>query len=169
MGIVRVETEADFPTVRRIHQLAFGRDLEADIVEDMRHRASAVLSLVAIRRGAPVGHAFFSRVIIKCESGFDRGVGLAPIAVLPEHQRTGLGTDLVRHAIAALKNRRQGIMVVVGEPAFYQRFGFKPARTYGLRCDDEAPAESFMALPLDTGWCGAGGLVRYAPPFHGSE
>jgi putative acetyltransferase len=157
------------PTIRRIHQLAFGRDQEADIVEDMRHRAGAMLSLVAIRRGELVGHAFFSRVIIECASGFDRGVGLAPIAVLPEHQRTGLGTDLVRHAIAALKNRRQGIMVVVGEPAFYQRFGFKPARTFGLRCSYEAPADSFMALPLDPGWCGAGGLVRYAPAFDGAE
>jgi GNAT superfamily N-acetyltransferase len=101
MGIVRVEIEADYPTIRRIHQLAFGRDQEADIVEDMRHRAGAMLSLVAIRRGELVGHAFFSRVIIECASGFDRGVGLAPIAVLPEHQRTGLGTDLIRHAIAA--------------------------------------------------------------------
>lgn len=169
MAIIRPEIETDFPIVRRIHQQAFGRDQEADIVEDMRHRAGAILSLVAVRRGEPVAHAFFSRVIIECESGFDRGVGLAPIGVLPEHQRTGLGTDLIRHALAALKNRRHGVMVVLGDPAFYKRFGFKPAVTFGLRCSYEVPAGYFMALPLDTGWCGAGGLVRYAPAFDGAE
>lgn len=165
MAIVRPETEADYPSVRRIHQLAFGRDDEADIVEDMRHRAGAILSLVAVRRGEPVAHAFFSRVVIECESGYDRGVGLAPIGVMPEHQRTGVGTDIIRHAIAALKNRRHGVLVVLGEPAYYQRFHFKPAHQFGLRCSFDAPPEYFMALPLDTGWCGSGGLVRFAPAF----
>ena len=165
MAIIRPETEADYAQVRRIHEQAFGRPDEAEVVESLRPKAGLVLSLVAIRKGEPVAHAFFSRVVIECESGFDRGVALAPLGVLPEHQRTGLGTDLVRHGIAALKNRRHGVMVVLGEPGFYERFGFKPAVRFGLRCTFPVPPECFMALPLDAGWCGAGGLVRYAPPF----
>lgn len=165
MAIVRPETEADYALVRRIHEQAFGRPDEADLVEDMRPKVGTILSLVAIRKGQPVAHALFSRVVIECESGFDRGVALAPLGVLPEHQRTGLGTDLVRHGIAALKNRRHGIMVVLGEPRFYDRFGFKPALTFGLRSSFPAPPDYFLALPLDPGWCGSGGLVRYAPAF----
>lgn len=166
MAIIRPETDADIPAVRTIHERAFGRSTEADIVDEIRPQAGAILSLVAVRRGQVVAHAFFSRVVITCGLGYERGVGLAPLAVLPEHQRTGLGTDLVRHGIAALKNRRHGVLVVLGDPAYYQRFGFQPAAKFALKCTFPCPPEYFMALPLDTGWCGAGGLVRYAPPFN---
>ena len=165
MAIIRAETEADYEDVHRIHQLAFGREVEADLVDELRHKMGAILSLVAVRRGQPVAHACFSRVVIACEPGYNRGVALAPIAVLPEHQRTGIGTDLIRYGIAALKNRRHGVMVVLGDPGYFHRFGFKPAATYGLRCTFSEAPQHFMALPLDVGWCGAGGLVRYAPQF----
>ena len=165
MAIIRPETDADIDAVHHIHQQAFGRDAEADLVDELRHKSAAILSLVAVRRGQPVAHAFFSRVIIARETGFDRAVGLAPIGVLPEHQHTGLGTDLIRHGIAALKNRRHGVIFVLGDPAYYQRFGFTSALRYGLRCSYTENPEEFMALPLDVGWCGSSGLVRYAPPF----
>ena len=166
MAIIRPETEADFSAVRAIHTRAFGRTQEADLVDELRQHPAAVLSLVAVRRGEVVGHAFFSRVVIPRESGYDRGVGLGPVGVLPEHQRTGLGIDLVRYGIAALKNRRYGILVVLGDPAYYRRFGFQPATRYNLRGTFPSPPEHFMALPLDADWCGPGGLVRYASPFH---
>ncbi len=165
MAIIRPECEADYPDVRRIHEQAFGRTAEAEVVEYLRPKMSTLLSLVALRRGQPVAHAFFTRVVIECESGYNRGVGLAPLAVLPEHQGTGLGTDLVRHGIAALKDRRHGVLVVLGEPAFYARFGFRPANTFGLKCSYDVPPECFLALPLDTGYCGGGGLVRYPAAF----
>lgn len=105
-------------------------------------------------------------MIITCNVGYDCGVALAPLAVAPEHQRTGVGTDLVRHGIAALRGRRYGVLVVLGPPAFYRRFGFKPASAFNLRCEFPAPPESFMALSLDRDWVpGSGGVVRYAPPF----
>jgi len=165
MAILRPESASDYPAVRRIHEQAFGRPDEANLVERLRPKAGTLLSLVALRRGEAVAHAFFTRVVIECDSGYDRGVGLAPLAVLPEHQRSGLGTDLVRHGIAALKDRRHGVLVVLGEPAFYTRFGFRPANTFGLMCSYDVPPECFLALPLDTGYCGGGGLVRYASAF----
>ena len=166
MAIIRTETVDDIEAVRQIHLQAFGRATEADIVDALRHKQAAVLSLVATRRGEVVGHAFFTRVIITRDSGHERGVGLAPLAVRPDQQRTGLGTDLVRYAIAALKNRRHGVLVVLGDPAYYRRFGFQPAARFGLRCEFPAPPEAFMAMPLDSYWCGGSGLVRYAKPFH---
>jgi putative acetyltransferase len=148
-----LKSKLTYPIVRRIHQQAFGRDQEAEIVEDMRHRAGAMLSLVAIRRGEPVAHALFSRVIIECESGFDRGVGLAPIGVLPEHQRTGLGTDLVRHALAALKNRRHGVMVVAGRTRILSALRLQAgAAPSGCAAATRLPSGyRLWRLPLDTG------------------
>ena len=166
MAIIRTETDADIEAVRLIHLQAFGRETEADIVDTLRHKQAAVLSLVAVRRNEVVAHAFFTRVVITRDSGHERGVGLAPLAVRPDQQRTGLGTDLVRYGIAALKNRRHGVLVVLGDPAYYLRFGFRPAARFGLRCEFPAPEDAFMALPLDTFWCGGAGLVRYAKPFH---
>ncbi len=167
MALIRPETDADIDAVRQVHLQAFGREAEALVVEELRHKMAAILSLVALRRNHVVGHALFSRVVITNGVGWDRGVGLAPIAVAPEHQRTGVGTDLIRHGIAALKNRRHGVLVVLGDPAYYTRFGFQPAARYGLRCSIPCPPEAFLVLPLNADWCCGGGLVRYAPQFDG--
>lgn len=167
MAIVRIEEDADIETVQKIIELAFQRTDEADLVEDLRQRSCAILSLVALRRGEIVGHLFFTRVIITNGMGFDRAVGMAPLSVQPAHRRTGVGTDLVRHGIASLKNRGRGVLVVLGDPAYYRRFGFQPAATFGLTTDFTVPADHFMALPLDSNRVeGCGGMVKYAPPFY---
>ncbi len=166
MAIVRPETEADIVAVRPVIQAAYGRDAEAYLVDELRHTNGVVLSLVALRCGKIVGHAFFSRVVVTRGVGYDLGVGLAPVAVLPEHQRSGVGTDLIRYGIAALKGRCHGILVAEGKPAFYRRFGFQPAERFGLKSSLPCPPDHFMAMPLDDFWLGGhGGVVRYAPAF----
>ena len=88
------------------------------------------------------------------------------MSVLPEHQRSGVGTDLIRYGIAALKGRCHGILVVQGTPAYYRRFGFQPAERFELKPTTPCPPGHFMAMPLDDFWLGGrGGVVRYAPAF----
>jgi putative acetyltransferase len=171
---VRPEAPADHDAVYRVHERAFGRADEAHLVERLRREAHPHLSLVAEAEGDVVGHIFFSPV--KVESPGDPSgnppvaMGLAPMAVLPGRQQQGIGTQLVHEGVAAC--RRQGVeaLVVLGHPDYYPRFGFRPARTWGLRCTYDVPEEAFMAMAVKKGALrDRSGTVRYHPAFDAVE
>jgi putative acetyltransferase len=120
---------------------------------------------VADDGGAIVGHILFSPVTVAVDSG-GPVLGLAPLAVRPERQREGIGSQLVRAGLAAARERGAEAVVVVGHPGFYPRFGFVPASRFGLRCEYNVADEVFMALELvRDALTGTAGLVRYHPAF----
>jgi len=163
---IRRETAADVAAVAALNRAAFARTEEADLVDRLRAAGRAAASLVAVRDGAVLGHILFSRVSIE-PAGLDlRPLGLAPMAVRPDEQRTGIGSALVWAGLAACRAAGAGAVVVLGHAEYYPRFGFLPASRFGLRCEYAVPDEVFMARELAAGaLAGAYGLVRYAPEF----
>ena len=173
MIIVRAESEADVPAVRQVNALAFGRPDEALLVDALRAASHPHVSLVAVEDGEVVGHIFFSPVSIEPdELGSTKAVaavtamGLAPMAVLPQHQNRGIGSQLVREGLQACRSFGCAVVVVLGHAEYYPRFGFVPASRKGLRSEYDVPDEVFMATELSPGALeGVRGLVKYHPAF----
>lgn len=166
---IRPESPADHPAVYEIIRHAFGQPAEADIVEVIRRKPDAHLALVAERDGRVMGHILFTPIMIDQGDGRAarlRGMGLAPLAVLPEFQCQGIGSELVRRGLTACRDIGYEAVVVLGHPDFYPRFGFAPASTFGLKCEYNVPDPVFMAIDLVPGALkGISGLVKYAPEF----
>jgi putative acetyltransferase len=166
MFVVRPERPEDRAAVWQVNALAFGRPNEAALVDALRQRTRPYLSLVAVEDGHIVGHIFFSPVIIVSETGIIPVFGLAPMAVLPECQRRGIGSQLVRQGLQECARIGQTVVVVLGHPAFYPRFGFLPASRKGLYCEYAVPDEAFMVAELLPGVLqGRTGVVKYLPEF----
>jgi len=164
MIVVRTEAPQDLPAIRRINELAFGRPNEAALVDALRHAACPFLSLVAVADTRAVGHILFTPVTIDGSDAISTGLGLAPMAVLPDHQRTGVGSQLVREGLRACVRQGYAVVVVLGHPAYYPRVGFVPAAGKGLRCEYPVPDEVFMVAELVPGALqGRTGLVKYRP------
>jgi len=160
--IVRDERPEDVPLVRAVNRLAFGQDQEADIVDALRSNGAALLSLVAVLDDAVVGHILYSPAFI----GGVEGAGLAPMAVVPEHQRRGIGSQLVEAGNARLRDRGCPFIIVLGHPSFYPRFGFRPARPLGITCEWDVPDDVFMIAVLEEHRMrGVSGLARYRGEF----
>ena len=147
--------------MREVNEKAFGGGEEAAIVEKLHAAGGVTLALVAEVDGRIVGHILFSPVRIDDE---EAAVGLAPMAVLPVHQRQGVGSMLVRDGLERLRAAGHGAVVVVGHPEYYPRFGFEPASRFGLRWEHPCPDDTFMALELSPGFLREHpGVVRYRP------
>ncbi len=167
MVSIREDTPEDVPTIRRVNELAFGQPQEAGIVDALRGSCGEFLSLVADSGEEVVGHVLFTPVTIETTRGTVRGMGLAPMAVLPERQRQGIGSALVRHGLAALRDRSCPFVIVLGHAEYYPRFGFERASKYGIRSQWEGvPDEAFMILVLDRRVMdGVSGIARYRDEF----
>jgi putative acetyltransferase len=163
---IRPERAGDAEAVRRVLLAAFETAAEADLVERLRSGTDEYLAWVAVDGAAVVGHVAFTPLTLDgapCD-----GMGLAPLAVAPTHQRRGIGGALVRAGLAALRERGCGFVALLGHPDYYPRFGFEPASRYGLRSAQwpDAPDDVVMALPLDpTRLPAGGGALRYATAF----
>jgi putative acetyltransferase len=162
--IIRAETGTDLDRIREVNRLAFGRDDEARLVEALRAGGHARISLVAEEGGQVVGHILFSELPIVTEKGTVEALALAPMAVAPDRQRHGIGSLLVREGLRACRGSGHRIVVVLGHPEFYPRFGFSAKMAVRLRSPFSGPA--FMAVELVPGALGSvEGEVRYPPPF----
>jgi putative acetyltransferase len=168
MVIIRTEQTTDIPQVRIVNELAFGRAAEAGVVDRLRHAVACAdaLSLVAEEGGAVVGRILFTPALIEGAGRRVVGMGLAPLAVLPDHQGQGIGSTLVRHGLKIPGERYCPFIIVLGHPAYYSRFGFERASQHGLACQWEVPDEAFMVLILDAAaLAGVSGEARYRAEF----
>jgi len=147
-----------------VNQAAFDRSDEADLIDRLRIEGAVVASLVAEIDRQIVGHILFSRMTVETSQGPVAAVSLAPMAVLPDHQRRMVGSELVRSGLAELRNRGERIVIVLGHKAYYPRFGFSPEKARFLA--SPFPPEAFMALELEDGaLAGIRGSVRYPSAF----
>lgn len=165
MITIRAETAEDVPAVRRVNELAFGQPNEAALVDILRATAHPYISLVGVKEEQVVGHIFFSPVTIEAEDSASEILGLAPMAVLPEYQKQGIGSQLVREGLRECLRIGCGAVVVLGHPEYYPRFGFVPAGQKGLRCEYAVPDDVFMVTELKPDALSRRGLVRYRPEF----
>ena len=151
-------------TIRSIHEAAFGRVDEADLVDSLRSEGMVLVSLVAEVERRMVGHILFSRMSIETSDGAVPAAALAPVAVLPEDQRRGIGGQLIRYGLDLLRRQGERIVIVLGHPDYYSRFGFSAENARAL--ESPFPPEAFMALELSAGALkGVRGRVRYPNAF----
>ena len=161
---IRREQPEDVIEIRNVNDRAFGQPNEGAVVDQLRRACEGLVSLVAVVEGQVVGHILFSPARIEAEDGREvLGMGLAPLAVLPEHQRRGIGTELATAGLAIVRQTPCPFVIVLGHDTYYPRFGFEPASMYGLRCQwPGVPDEAFMVLLLDAdAMRGVSGVARY--------
>jgi putative acetyltransferase len=164
MELIRPASLEDAAAVRRVHLTAFPTPAEADVVERLRASGKAVIELVALDGDSIVGHIVFSPVALRPRAG-TVGLGLAPIAVMPDHEKHGVGRRLIQNGLAECHRWGAGFVVVIGDPPYYTRFGFEPAAKHGLRSEYKA-GDAFMVFKLESGALPpASTTVKYAPEF----
>lgn len=160
---IREERPDDVAAIRDLNRRAFGQDQEGNIVDALRSNGAALLSLVATLDGRLVGHIMYSPLSV---GGAVTGAALGPMAVLPEHQRQGVGGRLVEAGNRKLTDTGCPFIIVVGHATYYPRFGFRPASAHGITCEWEVPDDVFMLLILDQGkMVGVSGLAKYRHEF----
>lgn len=161
---IREETPDDQEQVRRVNEAAFGRADEADLVDQLRAENVVLASLVAESDSEIFGHILFTRMSIESDGARIPAVALAPLAVLPQHQRKGIGGELIRKGLDLLRKRGEEIVIVLGHPDYYPHFGFS---CESARClESPFPPEAYMALALKQGaLSGVRGSVKYPAAF----
>jgi putative acetyltransferase len=167
MITIRKERPTDAKKIHRLHETAFEQSTEADIVDRLRRVCPEILSLVAEERSDIVGHILFSPVTVDNRGQKISGMGLAPMAVLPERQRLGIGSALVRHGLDILTEQETPFVVVLGHPEYYPRFGFEKASVHGLMSQWKGvPDAAFMVVVLDNEkMADVSGRVRFHEAF----
>jgi len=169
---IRPEEPEDYEAISRVNRSAFGQENEARLVEELRKSKEFLpaLSLVAVMDGEIVGHILFGRVIIQCRDRNVRALALAPMAIQPQFQRRGIGSQLVEKGLECCRTSGHQIVIVVGHPDYYPRFGFSPARVKGLEVPFPVSDEAFMVIELAQGALdGISGMVVYPSPFNAEE
>lgn len=166
--IIRPEQPDDLPAIREVNLSAFRTAGEADVVDLLRTTCERFISLVAEVAGHVVGHVLFTPVTLTTEDGRTlTGMGLAPLAVLPEYQNAGVGSALVKASLVRIEGEGVPFVVVLGHPGYYPLFGFDVAARHGLRSAyPGVPEEAFMVMVFDQDALdGLQGVVHYHPAF----
>ncbi len=171
MIIIRHETPSDIAAIQAVNKQAFdGREAEPGLVDAIRKSENFIpeFSLIAEENGRILGHILFSRIHIETENGQVPALALAPMAVLPGYQKQGIGSQLVKRGLDECKRLRHAIVIVLGHPAYYPRFGFSASSAKALDCPFGDWGEVWMALALIPGALqGVRGKVVYPPAFKG--
>ena len=164
MARVRAATPGDKAAIRKVHLAAFPTELEADLVERLERDGDAAISLVAEDSGEVIGHILLSRMDVRSEGRELEALGLAPVAVLPDRQGTGVGSALIDAGLSAARDKQAEIIFVLGEPSYYGKFGFSgdSARPFA----SPYAGEYFQAKVLGNDLrAPASGRADYAPAF----
>jgi putative acetyltransferase len=177
--LIRRETPADIDSIRAVHLAAFatfaepGRaPVEAGLVDDLRADQGWIpaLSLVAVEYGGDadiaaggriVGHVVCTRATV----GTAPALGLGPVGVLPEYQKGGVGSALMHAVLGAADALDEPVVVLLGHTDYYPKFGFRPAREYGIVPPDPGWGDHFQARPLSAYRRSLRGEFTYAEPF----
>ena len=163
---IRPETETDYDAVAEVTAAAFGKQDEARLVDAIRASEDYVpqLTLVAEDAGRIVGHVMYSYSAL---DGSDaRLLQLSPLSVAPDRQGEGIGTALTWESLRLADERGDPLVLVLGHPTYYPRFGFRRASTLGLLAPNpEWPDDAFMAVPLTGYDPGLRGRVTFAAAF----
>jgi putative acetyltransferase len=162
---VHPETESDIAGIHAIEEAAFGRTSEADLVDLCRANDKVSLSLVAVSESRIVGHILFTPVELDPPHPGWKGLGIGPLAVLPEVQRTGIGSRLMTIGLEICRQHGIDFVVLLGDPVYYCHFGFIPGREFGLT-SDYGDGDEFQARELTPGVLRAAkATVKYVPEF----
>lgn len=166
MIFVRPEQPQDYAAVYQINAQAFEGNVEAQLVEAVREAAQPLISLVAVVDGDVVGHILFSPVTVGEGEAATQAMGLGPMAVLPDHQNKGIGSQLIQAGLQACRQMGEPVVFVLGHEDYYPRFGFEPAASKGLRYQSPQFDPYFMVIELRDGALnGRKGYVTYHPAF----
>lgn len=162
---IRTESPEDRPWIFDLVSSAFQREDEALLVDALRNEGCLILSLVAEAHGKLIGHVAFSTLPLETADGTIVAAALAPMAVAPEWQRRGVGSALIQRGLAMCREKNVPAVVVVGDPAYYSRFGFRAGAA--ARLIAPFSGEAFQALELADGALDRLGWarVRYPKPF----
>jgi putative acetyltransferase len=163
--LIRAEEKRDWAAVHAVNLSAFEAPTEANLVDLLRGQAQPLVSLIAEDKATIVGHIMFSPVSLSGHPAL-KIMGLAPMAVAPEHQRKGIGSALVRAGLDQCKQLGFGAVVVLGHSSYYPRFGFSSSARFGISCEYDVPEDVFMVVELQPGFLnGASGKVKYHAAF----
>ena len=165
---IRPECPGDIDDIFEVNYQAFGQDGEARLVNALRDDGdyNAELSLVAVTGDRIIGHILFPPITIVSDTAETAALALAPLAVHQDFQCLGIGAALIEEGLLECLRLGHRIVIVVGHPKYYPKFGFSPAKKYGIHPPFPCPDEAFMALPLTGGALdGISGTVRYPPAF----
>lgn len=162
---IRAEEPRDHEAVRAVNLAAFDTPAEAGLVDALRRQALPIISLVAQLGDRIVGHILFSPVVLTGHPDLQM-MGLAPMAVLPQFQRQGVGSLLVEEGLVRCRQLEICAVAVLGHPLYYPRFGFIPSTRFGIVSEYEVPEEVFMILELEPGVLAErGGTIQYHSTF----
>ncbi|GJD17521.1 GCN5-related N-acetyltransferase [Rivularia sp. IAM M-261] len=146
---IRCEASPDYLKIAEVITSAFGQPNEAKLVEAIRNSENYIpeLSLVAEIDGNIVAHVLFSYIHLVSNEILSV-LALAPVAVSPQFQNQGIGTALVKYGLEKADELGEALVIVLGHPSFYPRFGFLQSTCYGIKSPFDSPAEAFMVKPL---------------------
>lgn len=167
--VIRPEIEADRQAIWNVNRAAFDSEAEANLVDALRDSGYVEVSLVAEDAGMIIGHILFSRTPIVTRVGTVKALSLAPMAVLPDYQRQGIGSMLVQLGLQMCRESGHRIVLVLGHSQFYRRSGFSPDLASHLE-SSFGGGEAWMAMELvPFALAGVQGRVEYPPPFDALE
>jgi putative acetyltransferase len=155
--------------IRKINEQAFEGSSEAKAVDMLREANKAIVSLVASYNGQLAGHILFSPLLMDSAPAGFKGIGLAPVAVLPEFQNKGIGSKLIKEGLKICQELGCDIVVVLGHTNYYPRFGFLRASDYGIK-NEYGVDDPFMVMELRAGALSEiSGMIKYQPEFEEAE
>jgi len=167
--VIRKESEADFARVYELNRISFNEETEAKLVDLLRKSNAFIpdLSLVALIDNTVVGHILFTKIIIKDDQGNENdSLALAPMAVLPVHQKQGIGGQLILQGLSKARELGHKSVIVLGHEHYYPKFGFVPAETWNIKCPYDVPSNVFMGIELvRDGLRNVTGTVQYSKEF----
>jgi putative acetyltransferase len=162
------ERAGDRKAIYEVNLAAFGTEYEPQLVDNVRNSEGFIpeLSLVALKGNSVVGHCLFSPITIEDAGSRTPALSLTPVAVLPALQNQGIGSALIRRGIDDARRLGHKIVVIIGHPLYYPRFGFVPARAKGLTVSFKVPDGVFMVMELvPDALSGVSGMVVFPPAF----